>query len=227
MREFLGQGWPDVMKSLLLLSLVAGCSNAASPENSGAADSASGVTTTTGTDDSDTATSSDTAAPAEPAWYAVDAEMSVVGGFAVPTPASVSLTVVDADLERVLCEVPLDVAGMSAGAAPVSGVWLWWSLPVEPVESSCATLPATLALGIGELVPDVRAQLGAVGLDGAGGSIYGAFVAADDLPTVSFGVAGTDEGYAGEGSATEPVADGTYTMRTLFLVPLPLAATVR
>ena len=207
---------------LLLLTGIAGCASYdASKEASGAADSAASDATGTTPVDSDSGDSeSDTAVPPDPAWFAMDATVTVVGGVAVSAPATALVTVVGADLETVLCEVELDTAGVTPGPAAVGGVWLWWTLEVHPVDRACAVLPTTVALGLGALLPDVRAQLGAVGLDGASGSLYGAYLTVDDTSPVSFGVGGTTDGYGGVGEASEPIPDGLYTLRTLFLVPL-------
>lgn len=211
------------MNLLLLLSVASGCAayDAAKAED-GSFDSASGATTDADSSGSPTdTTTSDTALPLSPAWYAVDATLTVLGGFPVGSPGAVSLTVVDADLARVACTVPLDTSALGAGPPGTSTVWLWWTLPVTPVEESCASLPETISLGLGELVPDVRAELGAVGLDQASDALYGAYLLADGASNVTFGVGATEAGFDGEGAAGQPVPDGTYTLQTLFLVPLP------
>ncbi len=210
------------MNNLLLLVGLSGCASyGAQDEASGAFDTAESDATTGTTDESDSGvTDADTAVPPDPAWFAVDATLSVAGGTAVSAPATTFVTVVGADLETVLCEIELDTTGLTPGPAAVGGVWLWWTLEVQPLDRSCADLPTTVALGLGALLPDVRAQLGAVGLDGASGALYGAYLTADDAAAVSFGVGGTTDAYAGVGEASEPVPDGLYTLRTLFLVPL-------
>lgn len=212
------------MRLLLLLGF-GGCAsfeniNAdGAPESSGAADTATATAPTDTTENNDT---TDTDRDPEPAWFALRAVVSVLGGVPVATPAEAELTVVDADLETVICTVPLDVGGLVGGPASVTeGVHLWWTLPVTPKDTGCAPLPATVRVGVGELVPDLRAQLGAVGLDDASAALYGAFAEVDAGGVSAFGVAGTAGGFDGEGAATVPVPDGAYTVQPLFLLPLP------
>lgn len=208
----------------MFLLLVVGCADSAlgakSSDMSEAPESDGSGSATTATSESDTAGSDSV----PPAWYALDASLAIVDGAPVSDAAVVALTVVGEDLTTVLCDVPLGVEGVVEGEPDTKAqaqLAVWWRIPVDPLEPSCADLPATLDVGVGELLPDVRAQLGTVGLDGVADALYGAYLRADDGPVWTFGWAGTDSDRAGDSEATLPPPDGQYTLSSLFLVPLP------
>lgn len=164
---------------------------------------------------------SDTGAPTDPAWYVVRADLSVVAGVASAEGAVVSVEIVDADLQRIDCVVDLPADLVTAGAPDAETGVVWWNVTVRPTKPACAPLPATLALGVGALHPDVRARLGTVGHDDIADSLYGALLRADaDAPAV-YGYAGTAGDLLGDDPATLPPPDGLYRLAPLYLLALP------
>ncbi len=159
--------------------------------------------------------------PRSPAWYVVRAELAVENGAPSAQGAQVTLDVVDADLVRTDCIVELATDGIVAGdAATDDSVPLWWELPVVPATETCALLPETLVIGLGAMVPDVRAQLGTVDHDDIAESLYAAFLLLDG-DAAAFGYAGTVTDLLGDDAATNPPPDGLYQLAPLYLVPLP------
>jgi hypothetical protein len=197
--------------------LLAGCSadydmskevDAAFDDTAGAADT-----------DADETGDVDTEPALEPAWYVVRASLSVVDGVASASDATVAVEVIDADLERVDCTVPLDTAAVVAG--PADPDVLWWDLRVDPLEAPCAPLPATLSLGVGTLHPDARARLGAVGYDAVADSLFGAWIRPDDGEAAAYGYAGTEADLTGDDPAVFPPPDGRYALAPLYVLALP------
>lgn len=165
-------------------------------------------------------TDGDSAPTTFPAWYAVSAELTVAKGVATVDAASVTMEVVDSDLEGVSCLVELSTDELVAGAPNQYGVELWWDLPVSATDS-CAVLPVSLSLGIGALDSDVRARLGTAELEDVADSLYGAYLRADGGDVWSFGYAGTAADLAGDGVAELPPPDGAYLLAPLYLAALP------
>jgi len=189
--------------------------NLGANKGSAAEDTADGVDATdTAVDDTDTG------AAENPAWYVVRADLTVLDGVASASAAVVSLDVVDADLERTDCVVPLSSDGVTGDESATVDGFVWWTIPVVPVETACAPLPDTLTVGIGAMHPDVRARLGSVGHDDIADSLYAAYLILDDAPA-AFGYAGTASDLAGDDVAAWPAPDGLYRLAPLYLVPLP------
>lgn len=156
-----------------------------------------------------------------PAWWAVHAQLTVFQGVASIQDAAVEVEIVDADLERIACSFALDTTTLAVGTPDDADVAVWWDLGVAAPADACATLPASLGLGIGRLLPDARARLGSVGNAAVADSLYGAFVRAGDSPLAVYGYAGTAANRAGAGQAEWPLPDGLYTLEPLYLLALP------
>lgn len=167
--------------------------------------------------DSGGATEPDTAttdgAPV-PGWFALSASLPVEGGAAGAGVGTVRVEVVDTAGEEVLCGADLQ-AGWE-GTTGAEEVPLWWGLTVE-VGDLCAALPP-IRLGIGALLPDARARLGAVGL-ATDAPVYGAYVAAGAGAEI-YGYAARPEDLEGSGEAVLPLPDGVYALAPLYLIPL-------
>lgn len=198
--------------------LLAGCSDSALSNELAPADDSS--TRLTGNDDTGVE-DDDTSAPPAPAWYVVRADLGLTNGAPVADGATVTVDVIDADLERVNCIVELAVDGIVATAVDgADATTVWWEVPVAPLEAPCATLPDELLLGVGAMHPDVRARLGSVGNDDIADSLYGAYLALDG-EVAAFGYAGTASDLLGDDVAVVPPPDGLYRLSPLYLVPLP------
>ena len=199
---------------MILVLLLSACSDNAI---SGNADPKDTATDGTGGDDTaeDTGSIED---PATPAWYAVNAVVTLTGGAPDPSTASVEVEVVDEDLVRIDCTVALDPSALTGAAVPSDDVYTWWTLPVTPLEDPCTTLPTTIELGLGTLDPEVRARLGSVDLDDVAEQLWGAWMRVDggDLWATRYATAAS-----GPDAASMPPPDDTYTLVPLFLVPLP------
>ena len=68
-----------------------------------------------GTEDTSFVAPEDTGPETVPAFYAVSATLTVLAGLPTTDGAEVTLEVVDADLQRTDCTVPLDTTGIVAG----------------------------------------------------------------------------------------------------------------
>lgn len=207
------------MRLLLLLPLVA-CSADSALTKEG--DTSGGAADTGGFDGDDSAgDTADTAAELVPAWYTIAARLTVSGGAASTKGAEVTAVVVADDEVTPVCEVPLDVTELTVGKSPVPEVAYWWELAITPAKEACATLPPSIELGLGEMGPDVLARLGAEGLDGVAGSLYGAYLREPAGDVYIYGWAGTEADLAGDSEALSPPPDGVYTFAPLYLLRLP------
>lgn len=172
----------------------------------------------------DTAVSTDSGSPAEqlvPAYFAIRAELEVDAEGAL-TANSLTIEVVAEDGVELMCSFLPELSWQVQVAPATEPVYLWGRTPVDDTDA-CALLPDTLYLGIGELGPDARARLGAVGLDQAASALYGAYVQIPGGAIELFGYAGTAEGLSGSGEATAPPAPGIYSLQPLYLLALPAA----
>jgi len=115
---------------------------------------------------------------------------------------------------------------------PDSALYSWWSLSLKnPVDDGeCPwRLPISdgddvvLALGFGAYDSRLDGALNASGVDPTGSSTFGLFMSepnTDNVLTI-FGVAGTEAQYTSVEPVSEetPVADGTYLLTALYLLP--------
>lgn len=199
---------------MILLTAFACADYAVTDKNNGAYDTAQAGTDSGGGD-----TEGDTGvAEPVPAWWSLAATVTVAGGSPDATTAVVTLPVVDVDGETVDCTPVLDATGLVEAASPDLAIAEWWTMPVVVAGESCATLPTELAFGIGQLDAEVRARLGQVGLDDSADALYGTYLQADGgtVYTVGYATAASSSGVA-----VEPPPDDTYTLVSLFLMPLP------
>lgn len=154
-----------------------------------------------------------------PGYFAVRAEL-VVDELGETSVQSLRAEVVAEDGLELMCSFNLPVSWQNLSPPDGEPIFLWGRTDVDDSQA-CAELPSWLALGIGELGPDVRARLGAVGLDASAGALYGAYVQLPGGEVEIFGYAGTTDGIAGVGEAVEPPGPGLYSLQPLYLLPLP------
>ncbi len=166
----------------------------------------------------------DSAAPEEqliPGYFALRAELEVDAAGAL-SARSLTVEVVAEDGVELMCSFSPTLSWQALTAPSGEPVYLWGRTAVASMDA-CATMPDWLAVGIGELGPDARARLGAVGLDQAAAALYGAYVQLPGGSVELFGYAGTSDGLVGIGEAgTTPVA-GVYSLQPLYLLALPAA----
>ncbi|MDP2307641.1 MAG: hypothetical protein Q8P18_16580 [Pseudomonadota bacterium] len=203
---------------LLPLVLLVGCADYDLSAGDYAKDDTAGATDA---DDSAVDDSADTEEATDPAWYVVRADLTVAGGVATPDAASISVEIIDADLERISCVVAVSPDQVTAAEAEPDSETVWWAVPVRSANAPCATLPDTLLLGVGPLHPDARARLGSVGHDAIADSLFGAWLQADGGDITVFGYAGTASDLLGDDTAVLPPPDGLYRLAPLYVVPLP------
>lgn len=211
------------MKNFLRLLLLAPLAAACADYNMSKAGERAASDTGPAWDGDDTSVDSDTGVALRtfPAWFVIRADLAVEDGLPTGEGASVTIDVVDADLVRTDCVVPLVTEGIEAMDAPNGDDGsLWWEIPVAPATETCAELPPTLRVGIGSMHPDVRARLGSVGQDGVAESLYAAYMVHAGS-VAAFGYAGTATDMLGDDTALLPVPDGLYRLAPLYLVPLP------
>lgn len=207
------------MRLLPVLLALSACSADMALNGKGTLDS--GAAGDTGGNDGSADSSDETGFPAVPASYTIEATLVIADGVAITKGASVSALVVGDDGTSVLCTVPLDQAGLTVDDPPDADLGAWWRLDVTPGEHPCATLPATLGIGIGVMAPDVLAQLGAVGMDAYAASLFGAYIEDASGNLYVYGWAGTEADATGDDAAALPLPDGVYGLHPLYLLPLP------
>lgn len=194
---------------------------------------------------------SDDEAPAEPAQYwSLDGTLVVAGGAldvdasalyvdlwldghsvcgALPpsdTGSADTDTATDAD---VAVPTEPDVAFASVQEAPSDVALLaWWDLALTEGAVPCEQpLPASaVGLGLGPMDPRLYPALENAGFGdpaAAGATLYSAYLRVGSGDVWVFGVAGTTEQFAGTGAVvdTAPLPDGTYELRSLYLLPTP------
>ena len=152
-------------------------------------------------------------------WFAISAQVTVQDGLALSGAGTIHVEIVAEDGAEVLCEASL--AGEWLGLSGDEDVALWWSFTHQDA-TLCAELPK-IHLGVGLLLPDVRARLGAAGLDGVSASLYGAYVSTasgEPSDTDTFGYAVRPEDLDGSGAGTLPLLDGSYALAPLYLIAL-------
>lgn len=205
------------------LALTSGC---AAGDKSGAesapsvASGGADASATTSMDSAATSTSPPEAEP-PPAWFGVDATLSITGGEG--TLLEISHTFFD-DQQQLLCEVswlaeplvPLDLPQDEP-------ILAWWEAAlVEPVaEAPCPTtlpLQSTFVFGVGTYDSRLDPARAALGLDGA--RPLALYTEGSDGQIWLAGVAATEAQLAGLEEADDMVLqDGDYEMVTLFLLP--------
>lgn len=156
----------------------------------------------------------------DPTWFAINATLTVTDGLADPTGAVITLSTIDVGLSVVVCELEIDTSSISAGSPPDPAIAVWWDIPLFVDDPDCGRPPAQLGLGIGEMQPDIQAQLGSVGLEDQVASLYGAYAQSNDDDPVVFGYAGQQSNLDGLADALLPPPDGTYTLVPLYLMEL-------
>jgi hypothetical protein len=161
---------------------------------------------------------SDTPSLSADAWT-VRADVTVAGGVPVADGAVILVDAVDSAAQQVVCTIEAELATVASDEAPDEAeIWAWWGTAEVPA-GDCASLPAQVSVGIGALDRDVRARLGADGMDDVADSLYGAFVRGDG-GVYTFGYAGADENLAGTAAPSDPPPDGDYHLAPLYLLSL-------
>jgi hypothetical protein len=161
----------------------------------------------------------DTAEVVVPDHWTPRGRLSIVDGAAVPDGAELFVDTVRVSDGAVVCAAPYDTGLLIAATPPDPSLYQWWSGAVAAPDG-CEGAPGTLSVGIGPLLPDLRARLGALGLEAAADALYGAYVSTGGTTVWAFGAAGTEAAYAGEGVADSPPDDGAYVMVPLYAVAL-------
>lgn len=225
------------------LVLVAGCADYSleGPQDSGGFADSSGIDTNRDSGDS---------APPEPAQYwSLDGSLVVSGGVldvaastlyvdlwldgtsvCGATPASdtgVLDTAADTDVVLVPTEPEVAFAGEQAPPSDLA-LLAWWDLTLSEGSAPCGQpLPASaVGLGLGPMDARLYPALENGGFSDpatAGASLYSAYLRVGAGDVWVFGVAGTAEQFAGTGAVADsaPLPDGTYELRSLYLLPMP------
>ena len=185
-----------------------------------------------------------------PTFWRIDGSLQVVEGAIVPEASSLTVQFLDADRapwddgdDMTSSACTFDVATVSGGPEEeLEGEPLltWWQLDAVPPAddgpacgwevpvpmTAMATDNIPVVVGIGAFDPRLRPSLDAAGY-ASNLDLYGLYLLhpdAQDGDTVFvFGVAGTDEQFAGTDSAVEapPLPDATYELRSTILLPVP------
>lgn len=205
----------------------------------GADNANSRLDTGSGPLDGDTASDSattglDSSEPdAAPEWFRLGATLTLEDGLA--TQVDVRLEFLDGDHLPVGCTEDRSSLGVVASIeTPDPTVYHWFRVSLAEPVTDCvdaAQVPAELFLGLGDLHPEVEAQLLGLDLDGVSDSLYGAYVLLDetqaeldapDQVALAYGYAGTETDLSGEATArtAAPLPDGDYTLAGVYLFPL-------
>lgn len=176
--------------------------------------------TAAGGDSGGTSTSQTDTAVSAPAWYALRGTLVVAGGLPVAEGSALEVEIVDADLTTVSCSAQVEAAAIVPVADNSGPLAAWWVADLSALEL-CAAVPTSIGVGIGELVPDVRARLGSVGLDDVADALFGAWSAEGGGAPLSFGYAATEADLTGDDVAALPAPDGVYGVESLYLSALP------
>lgn len=188
-----------------------------------------------GSDDFDMEAVDDTAPPEADGPNREDANLAslegvltVLNGNIVPAQSSLEITLFADDLELCTAGIVIEASLPSTVDDPDVTASSWWELELAPSTTadalSCgAPVPATLGLGAAPYDPQLASAADSAGFEDDGSALYSAlaqFPAGDAV--YLFGVMGTDAQFDGMSSddPSAQVEDGTYTLSTLYLLPL-------
>lgn len=168
-----------------------------------------------------------------PGYWVLEANVLVEEGAPAAGDSSVTLRLLDAELESEgpICTVVWSDPSFEVLDVPDPLVYHWWAVDSQgDFGGTCSGaqrrfLPERLLLGLGSLFPDIAAVLEPAGYGDVSGSLYGAYIQTSeqaDAPTWAFGVVATAAGYAGQTVpvAAPPVPNGTYRFEPIYLLPL-------
>lgn len=215
----------STMEALALVGILSGC--AGFEVSKGLDDVGGDGGASTGADTGDTGGSE----PQELGqWWALDADLVLAKGQIELGSSSLRLRRLHELEERCLEIEPLVVADRLADPES-EWVWAWWRLDWSVEELDCfqegqGAARAPVGFGLGALHPELRAALPGsllVQVEGGGDALLGAYLMLpDDDRLLVYGVAGTEDAFAGAGEAlTEGVLpDGALRVRTVFALPL-------
>ncbi len=171
-----------------------------------------------------------------PAWFTVDADLTIGDGELTGLALSV-LVWGDDTSEAMSCSSERAVLSFEPmELTPDQQITRWWYIQTEPDSSSClgaAALPEGFWLGLGGIHVDLLPALARAGLEGADG-IYGvyasipsdgeerSFCGGTAATACVYGYAATPEGLAGEAEPSEggALADGSYDTVTAWFFPV-------
>lgn len=221
-------------ETLWLALFLAGCSSGDRADLAGAtADTANDAGAGGGDEESSWDSGLEEDDAAVPAWWRLDAEVVVSGGDVDAAASRLEVTLVGED-EASTCTVS-GTAGRYTPVRPLPDELLvtWWSVESIAWSGECAdlgyadALPSEIELGIGALHPEIEAVLGTVALAEAGSeaTLNSAYATIDGSDTIYvFGAAGLSEAWtgAGEPATSEPLADGTWSVRAAYAFLLTL-----
>lgn len=165
------------------------------------------------------------------AFWRLDADLQITAGDLAVDGTGLQATLLD-DTGVELCTL----AGTPAEVTPFLTLpdellITWWSVSAVSWQGDCAQdpggsmLPDSLALGVGELHPEIVAVLDGMpeADDGAGGALNGAYAQLAEGGTLYvFGAVGPSTAWLGEGEAatTAPISDGVWELRGAYSFPL-------
>lgn len=186
--------------------------------------------TDTGPDEDDLDSDGDTDVPVVPSLFGLDATVTIASGVVDPASTTVDVgfwTRVSGTPELLCARAPATLDVTEAGVVDDVPLYGWWalSLQADGADECTWAVPEAIHVGIGALDSRLYPAMEAHDYDTDATSPYGAYVAygSADAPVFVYGVAGTEAILAGTEPAadTTPLADGTYRIVGLHLLPLP------
>ncbi len=154
--------------------------------------------------------------------------LTVVDGNIIAEQSRLEITLFASELE--LCTADVWVVSVEPSVVDDPNVTAssWWTLSLAQGDTTAALncdapVPATLGLGAAPYDAQLASAADSAGFEDDGGALYSAlaqFGAGE--PVYLFGVLGTDAQFDGmpAGDPSAQIEDGTYTLSTLYLLPL-------
>jgi hypothetical protein len=154
--------------------------------------------------------------------------LTVLDGNIIAEQSSLEITLFNGDFELCTADVFIQAAELSVVDDPSVVASSWWTLSLAPGDTDAALncdapVPSTLGLGAAPYDPQLASAADSAGFEDDGSTLYSALAQLGTGEAVYlYGVLGTDAQFDGM-SADDPAAqveDGTYTLSTLYLLPL-------
>ena len=162
-----------------------------------------------------------------PTHYAIDGTVQTLTNEVDLVGSTLSLAFSNADgppeIENPLCVAEHAVTdALSVPMDPEIDLYGWWQITMDE-SADCTEFggPSSFALGIGAYDPLLDPAAASAGI--VGNSVYGMYVQVHpDSPILVLGVAGTADNLAGQVApiTAGPLPDGSYTLQSLYLLPL-------
>ena len=158
-------------------------------------------------------------------YWTLGATLALSGGVPELEGSSLDVALLGAD-SAVACAETVAIQGaVQEDDAPDAVIYAWWGLMDTGPEGDCDDyhynwpVPSPVYVGVGAMDANIAALLEPLGLAAFEGSLYAAYASVDEGRTVYvYGVAGPEEAFAGEGTASQDAAptDGVWKVVPIY-----------